>query len=87
MGHCYSNGRLGRFWSVREVLDQSNSPRSYRDKVIYKTLAGDGAWETGISGYEAFRQWARFEVVAQDGRWVRVQERDKASQEWGPLKP
>lgn len=79
VGHCYSNGQLGRLWSVREVLDQGTSTRQHRDKVIYKTLAGDGAWETGISGYEAFRQWARFEVVTQEGHWVRVQERDKAS--------
>lgn len=69
-GHCYSNGRLGRHWGVRQVLDQEQGGR--RQRVIYKTMAGAGAWETGICGYEEFRQWARFEVEARDGRWVRV---------------
>lgn len=71
-GRCYSNGRLGRHWCVRQVLDQDAPGKPRRQRVIYKTMAGEGAWETGICGYEEFRQWARFEVVAQQGRWVRV---------------
>lgn len=70
-GRCYSNGRLGRHWCVRQVIDQETPGR--RQRVIYKTMAGEGSWETGICGYEEFRQWARFEVQAQNGRWVRVQ--------------
>lgn len=73
-GHSYSNGRLGKHWSVRQVIDRGQGKRG--GKVIYKTLAGEGLWETGISGEEEFRQWARFEVVCRDGRWVRVQEHD-----------
>jgi CBS domain-containing membrane protein len=70
-GRCYSNGRLGRHWCVRQVLDQDQSSKPGR-RVIYKTMAGEGAWDTGICGYEEFRQWARFEVTAQQGRWIRL---------------
>jgi CBS-domain-containing membrane protein len=76
LGRSYSNGRLGRHWSVRQVIDQGQGKDSRRRKVIYKTLAGEGLWETGISGHEDFRQWARFEVICKDGRWVRAQEHE-----------
>ena len=69
-GHCYSNGRLGRHWSVRQVIDIGSG--RHKTRIIYKTMAGAGAWDTGICGYEEFRQWARFEVESKDGRWVRV---------------
>ena len=75
LGHCYSNGRLGRLWSVRQVIDQAVGIKNRRDKVIYKILAGDSIYTTAVCEYEEFRQWARFEVVAQEGRWVRVSER------------
>lgn len=74
-GSCYSNGKLGRLWSVRQVIDENSAQGSGRkDEVIYKTLAGVGAYDTGICEREAFRQWARFEVVLRDGRWVKVQD-------------
>ncbi|MES2625307.1 MAG: HPP family protein [Pseudomonadota bacterium] len=72
--HCYSNGRLGRLWSVRQVIDQAVGIKNRRDKVIYKILAGDNIYTTAVCEYEEFRQWARFEVVSQNGRWVRISE-------------
>ncbi len=71
-GHSYSNGRLGRHWSVRQIIDQQRGDKKGKDKVIYKTLAGDGAWATGICEAEEFRLWARFEVESKDGRWVKM---------------
>lgn len=70
-GRTYSNGRLGRHWSVRQIIDQERHGKKGKSRVIYKTLAGAGAWETGICDAEEFRQWARFEVESRDGRWVR----------------
>ncbi|MET0289411.1 MAG: HPP family protein [Pseudoxanthomonas sp.] len=71
-GRRYSNGRLGRAWAVREV-------RAYREaesatgEVNYRVLAGDGAGQSGTCSREAFRQWARFEVIAQaNGRWTKA---------------
>jgi len=75
-GHFYSNGKLGNLWSVRQVLDGSDADTiPEKDKVIYKVLAGDGAYQTNICLRNEFRQWARFEVELQDnGRWVKITE-------------
>lgn len=74
-GNFYSNGKLGKLWSVRQVLDGSDDgviPE--KDRVIYKVLAGDGAYQTGICLRSEFRQWARFEVKPKgNGRWVKVE--------------
>ncbi|WDS37920.1 HPP family protein [Pseudoxanthomonas sp.] len=71
-GHCYSNGRLGRLWGVREVLgDTEAAPRT--DVIAYRVVAGDGVGQQGVCSREAFRQWARFEVDAQpNGRWTKA---------------
>ncbi len=72
-GHFYSNGKLGKLWSVRQVLDGSEDEIPEKDRVIYKVLAGDGAYQTDICLRKEFRQWARFEVQpAENGRWVKV---------------
>jgi len=75
-GRFYSNGKLGKLWSVRQLLDAADEfviPE--KDKVIYKVLAGDGAYQTGICLRSEFRQWARFEIIPQEnGRWIKVTE-------------
>lgn len=80
-GHFYSNGKLGKRWSVRQIIDQSdqdtesgttNKQRPNKDTVIYKIVAGHGAYSTAVCLRSEFRQWARFEVVQDDGRWVKV---------------
>lgn len=72
-----TDGRLGRYWSVRQILDASVGVQNRRDKVIYKVMAGDGAWDTGICGYEDFRQWAKYGVLMKDGRWIRAKDADE----------
>ena len=74
VGGYYSNGRVGRRWCVREVLDASGDPRPGRDQVIYKNVAGEGLYETGICSGDDFRQWARFPVRRRGERWVRLVE-------------
>jgi len=71
-GHFYSNGKLGRLWSVRQVIDQADIARPDKDMVTYKVVAGYGAYETALCLRGEFRQWARFEVVLDNGRWVKV---------------
>jgi len=73
-GHYYSNGKLGRLWSVRQVIDQADIARPDQDMVIYKVVAGNGGYETALCLRNEFRQWARFEVVQENGRWVKVQD-------------
>lgn len=65
-GHAYSNGRLGREWSVREVLSVTDAR-----EVVYRVVAGQDAGQQGRCGETAFRQWARFTVRLHEGRWVR----------------
>ncbi len=73
-GRCYSNGKLGKLWSVRQVVDESREPPPVRDRIIYKVLAGDGGYETGICLREEFRHWARFEVEFRNGHWIKAGE-------------
>lgn len=70
-GHFYSNGKLGALWSIRQVVDASSNSVGPKDKVIYKVIEGDGDYATGICLREEFRQWARFEVQQQNGRWIK----------------
>lgn len=73
VGCYYSNGKLGNLWSVRQVIDAAESPTPTKDKVIFKVVAGAGAYATGICLRTEFRQWARFEVALQDnGHWLKV---------------
>jgi len=52
-------------WSVRQVLEGEGATLDYR------VVAGEQTGSTGASSVDAFRQWARFEVVLQEnGRWV-----------------
>lgn len=74
-GRFYSNGKLGNLWSIRQVVDASGED-DRKTQVIYKVLAGDGAYDTGICSREDFRQWARFEVTPQNGRWIKVTAED-----------
>ncbi len=72
-GRYYSNGQLGRRWSIRQVIDAAEKQGATSGQVIYKTLAGDDAYATGLCTTEEFRLWASFEVMPSDGHWVRVE--------------
>jgi len=67
-GHRYSNGRLGKAWSVREVVGVSSDQPA---RVDYRVVAGEGGGQHGQESYESFRQWARFEVRLGNGRWIK----------------
>ena len=64
----YSNGKLGRLWSVRHVLQAEDPAR-----LAYRVVAGHHIGHADACTVDEFRQWARFEVECQDnGRWVPV---------------
>ncbi len=73
VGRYYSNGLLGRRWSIRQVIDTAETPGGVGEPVIYKTLAGDEAYGTGLCSTEEFRLWASIEVMPSEGHWVRVE--------------
>lgn len=70
-GCFYSNGNIGHLWSIRQVIDDAGQDNAGRDLIIYKTVAGQGAYQTGYCDRESFRQWARFRVVEQNGLWIK----------------
>lgn len=72
-GHFYSNGKLGNLWSIRQVVDAADNQNASKDQVIYKVVAGDGGYATGICLRAEFRQWARYEVKRQtNGHWKKL---------------
>ena len=74
-GRIYSNGKLGRLWSIRQVVDAApTNTHASKDKVIYKVLAGDGGYETHMCLRREFHKWARFEVEKHNQQWVKVEE-------------
>jgi len=69
-GHFYSNGKLGKLWSVRHVL-AAEPPAG--GTLAFKVVAGEGAGTSGQCSGDEFRQWARFEVRPQpSGRWFKA---------------
>lgn len=69
-GSHYSNGLIGRRWSIRQVIDEGGRPS--RAMVVYKVVAGANAYETGVCRREEFMRWARFQVEPDGDRWARV---------------
>lgn len=80
-GRFYSNGRLGNLWSVRQVIDNSGEQEPSRDKVIYKVVAGNQSYLTGICLRSEFRQWARFEVEPVAGHWIKIADHPKKTED------
>jgi CBS-domain-containing membrane protein len=72
IGEHYSNGAIGPRWSVRRVLDGANDTTDERSVVIYRIVAGDGAYRTGKSTRGDFARWAQYPVKFVDGSWMRT---------------
>jgi CBS-domain-containing membrane protein len=72
LGHCYSNGEYGSNWSVRQIVDEANTPRAHQDLIIYKVVAGDGRRSSGTLSREEFARWGKYEVFLNENSWQRV---------------
>jgi CBS-domain-containing membrane protein len=68
---CYSNGRYGGDWAIREVVDEAPSDNPERDQVIYKVVAGKGLRKSGTATRAEFARWARYEVFREESSWRR----------------
>lgn len=58
----YTNGKHGREWSVRRVIDQSCSTNSKNDMLIYRVVEGEGFNTAHSCTREEFCRWAAREV-------------------------
>lgn len=71
LGHCYSNGKYGEDWSVRQII-QEPEPGSRNELVVFKTVAGRGRRQTGVVARADFAKWAKYEVFRDEENWRRV---------------
>lgn len=73
-GRFYSNGRLGKFWSVRQVTGISSARTLLRstETIVFQVVAGEDKNNDGSCSLADFVEWARFEVVQKEGRWVKI---------------
>lgn len=74
-GRYYSNGQVGRNWSVRQVLVLR--PRRLLGAwggrtIVYCVVAGDNPGANGLCRLEEFSRWAKFEVYPSDDGWVKT---------------
>ena len=62
LGHYYTNGKHGGEWSVRQVIDESQSSKPANDMVIYRVVEGSGLRSADNCSREDFARWAAREV-------------------------
>lgn len=72
-GHYYSNGRYGRDWSVRLIIEQDERSDRPGRELIYKTVTGPGRRSTAVTTRQEFARWARHEVYREEENWRRVE--------------
>ncbi len=71
-GHYYSNGEYGNAWSVRQIVDWSESDHSGEEKLIYKVIAGADRRSSAVISKNEFSRWAKHEVIRDEDNWRRV---------------
>lgn len=71
LGHVYSNGLVGRDWSMRQIIDESGSNDPDKDFVIFKQIAGQERKTTDCVTRQEFADWAKYEMVKENGLWHR----------------
>ncbi len=72
LGSCYSNGKYGNQWSVRQIIDWSVGKDQESGSIIYKGVAGAGRRTTGVVNWSEFATWAKYEVFRDEENWRRV---------------
>lgn len=68
LGHYYTNAKLGPAWAVRRIIDESRSPETHKDMVIYRVVEGDGLRRADSCTREEFARWAVREVFPQGSK-------------------
>ena len=63
LDHYYTNGKHGSSWSVRHVIDESPSPKSENDLIIYRCSEGAHLGHSNSCTREEFARWAAREVI------------------------
>ena len=72
LGNYYSNGEIGAEWSIRQLIDESDSLPANDSLIIYKVVAGQGRPHSGAMRRQDFARWAKYEVKLNEQTWERV---------------
>lgn len=72
IGNYFSNGKYGKDWSVRQIVDMSDDKPKEDIVVIYKIVAGDGRRGSGYSSKNNFLRWAAYQVERDEENWKKV---------------
>ena len=62
LNHFYTNGRHGPEWSVRRIIDESESTDAKKDMVIFRVVEGQGFNSADSCTREEFVRWVAREV-------------------------
>lgn len=73
LGDYYSNGKYGSDWSIRQIVDTSDSNVDGSDLVIYKVVAGHGRRTSGYASRDEFSRWAKYRVARDEENWKRME--------------
>lgn len=71
LGEIYSNGKLGKGWSMRQIIDESRSDNPAKDYVIFKQIAGQEKKTSDCITRAEFARWAQYPMVKENGLWHR----------------
>ena len=71
LGKVYSNGQVGSDWSMRQIIDESPDKNPAQDYVIFRQIAGKAKKRSDCVTRNEFAQWAKYEMINQDGKWIR----------------
>ena len=72
VGVCYSNGKYGTDWQVREVVAIEPRGVEGRQIVRFRVVAGAGRRRPGQTGLLEFSRWAKHRLVRNENSWQRV---------------
>ncbi len=71
-GRCYSNGRFGSHWAVRQVVAEHRDAAGRQPLVVYRGVAGPGRNVAATCTRQEFARWARHEVFLNENSWQRT---------------
>jgi CBS domain-containing membrane protein len=63
LGHYYTNGKHGKEWSVRQVIDEAPNPNPNNDLIVYRCAEGLEYGRSDSCTRREFAQWAARELV------------------------
>lgn len=72
LGRYYSNGKLGKDWSIRQIIDESPE----KDLIIFKQITGSNKNSNECLTKEQFSLWAKYEIAEENGQWRRKSDTD-----------